>query len=215
MTRGLGFRAVTRGDWKATTGAEGKAARIGATGGMRMTIGDLKAGIRAEVLAAGLGPKVAKSVQDYVYPKSGVSLSPAGTVVSKAPRILRGFEEGSIIRPKSGGRFLALPTQDTPFGRGGSHIKMRDAEKRFGPPAIVARGRNRLVFFNVRETKDRLGYRKRTKSGAGARFVLMYVLVPLVRLPKKINAAAALARAGAALDHNIVAAWPEIKGQAL
>ncbi|BCW88046.1 hypothetical protein sos41_11840 [Alphaproteobacteria bacterium SO-S41] len=220
---GITFKTTMKGDFRAVSGAAGKASRMAATGGMKATTRQLTLGVRAQVKAAGLGTKVANSVRDVVYPKSGTSLSPAGVVFSKAPQILRGFEDGSMIRAKGRG-FLTIPTKDCPYGRGGGHIKPKEAVKRFKTFRFQrAADGTLLMMFEVASSQDGLGWKRATKqrnqnqrrrSGRlvkprAAQWVAFYFLVPSARLRKKLNVDGVLRQIGARLNANIVAAWPQ------
>lgn len=205
------------GDFKKGMAELARVPRVAATKGMRLTAKDAKYILRAQVTGAGLGVKVANTVRADAYPTGAkVSLRPAATIYFKAPQIIQGFNDGSLVRPKGGNLFLALPTKDTPYGRGGGHIKMADAVKRFGEPTIIARGNNRLVFFTVASSKDGLGYRKatkgRAKKGRAASQVLMFILIPQAQLPRKLDIRAGIEQAAGRLKTNIALSWPKDSG---
>jgi transposase len=71
----------------------------------------LKTELRRQVASAGLGQRLANSWRDKHYPNQ--ELDAASLVYTKAPQIIRAFDEGAVIRSKRG-RFLAIPTENAP-----------------------------------------------------------------------------------------------------
>ena len=71
----------------------------------------LKTELRRQVASAGLGQRLANSWRDRHYPNQ--RLDAASLVYTKAPQIIRAFDEGALIRSKRG-RFLAIPTANAP-----------------------------------------------------------------------------------------------------
>jgi hypothetical protein len=71
----------------------------------------LKTELRRQVASAGLGQRVANSWRDRHYPNQ--KLDAASVVYTKAPQIIRAFDEGAVIRSNRG-RFLAIPTENAP-----------------------------------------------------------------------------------------------------
>jgi hypothetical protein len=74
----------------------------------------LKTELRRQVASVGLGQRLANSWRDRYYPNQ--KLDAASLVYTKAPQIIRAFDEGAVIRSKRG-RFLAIPIENAP-GRG-------------------------------------------------------------------------------------------------
>lgn len=202
--------AIWKNSIKAGMSQEAKDARTAATKGMRLTIdggSGLKDTTRQAVRDAQLGPRVERTVRSAVYPRSGTSLSPAGSVFSKAPQILRGFSEGSLIRPRGGGRYLAIPTDDAPR-RGGGQITAAEAVQRFGDPDYIrAQSGVLLMVFEVSSGPQGRGYR-RSRRGDRQQ-VVMFVLVRQTKLPVRLNPARIVETVGARLKTNIALSWPE------
>ena len=98
----------------------------------------LKAELRRQVASAGLGQRLANSWRDKHYPNQ--KLDAASLVYTKAPQIIRAFDEGAVIRSKRG-RFLAIPTENAPRkGTDGKRISPSTfPEHRFGPLRFVPR----------------------------------------------------------------------------
>jgi Family of unknown function (DUF6441) len=164
----------------------------------------LKTELRRQVTSAGLGQRLANSWRDKHYPNE--RLDAASLVYTKAPQIIRAFDEGVVIRSKRG-RFLAIPTENAPRkGTDGRRISpSRFPEHRFGPLRFVPRsnGPSLLVVDGLRasysrQTGELRGFRRATerarRSGQGLTTVVMFLLVPQVKLSKRLNVARAAER---------------------
>jgi Family of unknown function (DUF6441) len=81
------------------------------TSGTRDAGRGLKTELRRQVGSAGLGQRLANSWRDKHYPNR--KLDAASLVYTKAPQIIRAFDEGAVIRSRRG-RFLAIPTANAP-----------------------------------------------------------------------------------------------------
>jgi hypothetical protein len=127
-------------------------------------------------------------------------------VYTKAPQIIRAFDEGALILSRRG-RFLAIPTENAPRkGTDGKRISPSTfPEHRFGPLRFVPRpnGPSLLVVDGLRasfsrKTGELRGFRRATErggqSGRGLTTVVMFVLVPQVMLPKRLDVARAAER---------------------
>jgi len=168
------------------------------TAGVKDAGRGLKGDLRKQVVAAGLGPRLARTWRENTYPRGKSSMRAATLVWSKAPRIIRIFDEGAVIRSKSG-LWLAIPTPAAPKrGVGGKRINPSNfPEHRFGPLRFVyrARGTSLLVVDSVRINKSgRVGRRAKggafTKTGRmkqGIATVVMFIMVPQVRLKKRLD----------------------------
>ena len=169
----------------------------------------LKAELRRQVASAGLGQRLANSWRDRHYPNR--KLDAASLVYTKAPQIIRAFDEGAVIRSKRG-RFLAIPTENAPRkGTDGRRISPRTfPEHRFGPLWFVPRqtGPSLLVVDGLRasfsrKTGELRGFRRATQrargSGQGLTTVVMFLLLPQVKLRKRLDVARAAERWSAQL----------------
>jgi hypothetical protein len=161
----------------------------------------LKAELRRQVSSAGLGQRLANSWRDRHYPNQ--RLDAASLVYTKAPQIIRAFDDGAVTRSKRG-RFLAIPTENAPRkGTDGRRISPGSfPEHRFGPLRFVPRssGPSLLVVDGLRasysrQTGELRGFRRATdlarRSGQGLTTVVMFLLVPQVKLSKRLDVAAA------------------------
>ena len=102
----------------------------------------LRTELRRQVTSAGLGQRLGNSWRDRHYPNQ--KLDAASLVYSKAPLIIRAFDEGAIIRSRRR-RFLAIPTENAPRkGTDGKRISPRTfPEHRLGPLRFVRRRNGR------------------------------------------------------------------------
>jgi hypothetical protein len=169
------------------------------TGGTREAGRSLRTELRRQVASVGLGQRLANSWRDKHYPNQ--KLDAASLVYTKAPQIVRAFDEGAVIRSK-GGRFLAIPTENAPRkGTDGKRISPSTfPEDRFGPLRFVPRqsGPSLLVADGLRasfrrQTGDLRGFRRATdrarRSGQGLTTGVMFLLVPQVKLRKRLDVA--------------------------
>jgi hypothetical protein len=164
----------------------------------------LKIELRRQVASAGLGQWLASSWRDKHYPNR--KLDAASLVYTKAPQIIRTFDEGAVIRSRRG-RFLAIPAENAPKkGTDGRRISPSTfPEHRFGPLRFVPRtsGPSLLVADGLRgsysrQTGELRGFRRATDrarhSGQGVTTVVMFLLVPQVKLRKRFDVASAAER---------------------
>jgi Family of unknown function (DUF6441) len=169
----------------------------------------LRTELRRQVSSAGLGQRLANSWRNKHYPNQ--QLDAASLVYAKAPQIIRAFDDGAVIRSKRG-RFLAIPTENAPRkGTYGRRISPSNfPEHRFGPLRFVPRqsGPSLLVVDGLRasfsrQTGELRGFRRATdrarRSGQGLTTVVMFLLVPQVKLPKRLDVVPAAERAVAQL----------------
>jgi hypothetical protein len=156
------------------------------------------------VASAGLGQRLANSWRDRHYPNR--KLDAATLLYTKAPQIVRAFDEGVLIRSRRG-RFLAIPTENAPRkGTDGKRISPSIfPEHRFGRLRFVPRpsGPSLLVVDGLRasfsrKTGELRGFRRATdrtrQSGQNLTTVVMFLLVPQVKLPRRLDVARAAER---------------------
>jgi len=164
----------------------------------------LKTDLRRQVTSAGLGQRLANSWRDQHYPNQ--KLDAASLVYTKAPQIIRAFDEGAVIRSRRR-RFLAIPTESAPRkGTDGKRIRPSTfPEHRFGPLRFVPRpkGPSLLVVDGLRASFSRKsgelrGFRRATerarRSGQGLTTVVMFLLVLQVKMRKRLNVVRAAER---------------------
>src|ERR671919_3228268 len=133
----------------------------------------LRTALRRQVTSASLGQRLANSWRDKHYPNR--KLDAASLVYTKAPQIIRAFDEGVGIRSRRG-RFLAIPTENAPRkGTDGKRIKPSTfPEHRFGPLRFVPRqsGPSLLAVDGLRasfsrQTGELRGFRRATDRARG------------------------------------------------
>jgi hypothetical protein len=195
-------------DLMAIMQAEIAAGEKAVTAAMREASTGLKAAWRGQITSAGLGQRLANSIRSQTFPKAGSSLDAAALVWSKAPVIVGAHDTGPLIRSKQG-FWLAIPTEAAGRGLRGGRItpgewerrrglRLRFVYRRRGPSLLVAEGR-----LNSRG----LGVASRSKTGRGRATVPIFLLVPQVKLPKRLDLARDAERALDSAPGLIVANW--------
>ena len=197
-------------DLVAVMAAEIKAGEKAVSAAMREASTGLKSALRGQITQAGLGRRLANSIRSQTYPKAGESLNAAALVWSKAPVIVGAHDTGPLIRSKDS-FWLAIPTAAAGKGLKGGRItpgewerrrglRLRFVYRRRGPSLLVADGR-----LNSRG----LGVASRSKTWRGKATVPIFLLIPQVKLAKRLDLARDADRAQAAVPGLIVANWVE------
>jgi hypothetical protein len=195
-------------DLVAMMAAEIRAGEQAVTAATREAGNSLKTAWRAQIIGAGLGQRLARTIRSEQFPKGEPSLSAASLVWSKAPTIINAHDAGPLIR-STNGFWLAIPTPAAGKSlRGGritpgewerrSGLRLRFVYRRSGPSLLVTEGRL--------NTKGR-AVASRSKTGRGVTTVPIFLLVPQIRLPKRLDLARDAARAHDAVPGLIVANW--------
>jgi len=199
-------------DLVAAMAAEVKAGEKAVTAAMREAGTGLKTAWRGQITGAGLGRRLANSIRSQTYPKAGESLNAAAVVWSKAPVIIGAHDTGPLIRSKTG-FWLAIPTPAAGNStRGGrvtpgkwerrTGLRLRFVYRRRGPSLLVAEGR-----LNTRGRATA----SRSKTGRGLTTVPIFLLVPQVKLAKRLDLARDAERVHDTLPRLMVAKWVEGK----
>lgn len=189
---------------------ETRAGERAVSAAMRDAGAGLKSAWRGQITGAGLGARLARTVRAQDYPQGRQSLNAAALVWSKAPVIVSAHEQGALIRAKRG-LFLAIPTEAAGKGRGGGRITPADWERRTGLRLIFVprrTGPSLLIAEGRLNTKGR-AVASRSKAGRGLTSVPVFLLVPQVRLRKRLDLARDAERAVSGLPGRIVANWVE------
>ncbi|WP_338661782.1 DUF6441 family protein [Pararoseomonas sp. SCSIO 73927] len=159
---------------------------------------------RDDLGAAFPGSRRARTlVTGRVYPdrQGAVSINAAGSVVGRGgknspwPLPLKAFNEGAEIRGAAQGASLAIPTARVPRV-GGRRMTVAEVEARFGekltfiPPKDGQRGAGMLVL--EQQTTGRSGGVRRlsagrVRQGRKAQALVMFVLVPKVKVPTRLH----------------------------
>ena len=197
-------------DIVALMAAEIAAGEKAVSAGMREAGASLKTAWRGQITGAGLGARLGNSIRLATYPKGGESLNAAALVWSKAPVIVGAHDTGPLIRSKSG-LWLAIPTPAAGKSTRGGRItpgewerrtglRLRFIYRRRGPSLLVAEGRL--------NSKGR-AVASRSKIGRGVATVPIFLLVPQVKLRKRLDLARDAERVLDAVPGLIVAGWGE------
>jgi hypothetical protein len=199
-------------DLVAAMAAEVKAGEKAVTAAMREAGTGLKTAWRGQITGAGLGRRLANSIRSQTYPKAGESLNAAALVWSKAPVIVGAHDTGPLIRSKDG-FWLAIPTKAAGRGLRGGKITPGEWERRRGLRLrLVYRSRGpSLLVAEGRLNSRGLGVASRSKTGRGRTTVPIFLLVPQVKLPKRLDLDRDAERALDSVPGLIVANWVEGK----
>jgi hypothetical protein len=200
------------GDLKPMMAAGIKAGEKAVSAAMREAGTDLKSAWRGQITQAGLGRRLANSIRSQVYPKSGDSMNAAALVWSKAPVIIGAHDTGPLIRSKNG-FWLAIPTAAAGKGLKGGRVTPGEWERRRGLPLrfIYRRRGPSLLVAEGRLNSRGLGVASRSKTGRGKATVPIFLLVPQVKLTKRLDLARDAERAQAVVPGLIVANWLEAR----
>ena len=193
--------ATMVGSLKADMQAELRRIERAVPDGVKAAGDGLKGSLRKQVVAAGLGARLSRTWRGKTYVNKGHDA--ASPVWSKAAQIVLAFDKGVVIKGK-GGNWLAIPTPAAPK-RGINGKRLTPATfptGRHGPLRMVRRsGRTALLVVDgvrISASTGRVGRQAkgggRNKSGSfkqGIATVVMFVLVPRVKLKKRLNVAGA------------------------
>ncbi|WP_347268418.1 DUF6441 family protein [Paracoccus sp. (in: a-proteobacteria)] len=168
----------------------------------------LKTAWRGQITGAGLGARLARTIRSQNYPAGNNSLNAAALVWSKAPAIIGAHDTGPLIRSRDG-FWLAIPTLAAGKSlRGGritplewerrTGLRLRFVYRRQGPSLLVAEGR---LNSKGRATASR------SRTGRGLTTVPIFLLVPQVRLCKRLDLSRDAERAVDSVPGRIVAGW--------
>lgn len=163
----------------------------------------------AATMAAGLGPRMARTWASKTFPVGKDVLGPAGQIWSKAPKAMKAFTEGAIVTPR-GGRFLAIPSAET--------LALRTGRNQPAPtPADIERRLGVKLVLVVKRGKRFLVAPSRERGRRRGRLFVAFFLVPRATIRKRLNlppmVQAAQARLRVALAETITAAERALVGR--
>ncbi len=207
------------GDLEQELIAEIHGAERAVTTAVRLAGQGVKAGWRAQIASAGLGERLGRTIRDQYYPKGGKrSISAAAVVYSRASKVIGAFDEGALIRSKTG-FWLAIPTPEA----GARGISLNGKRQRITPGGwerrtgvrlrfvYRPRGPSLLVADKVRVGKSGIARQSRSKTGRGATTTIIFWLVPQVKLRKRLDLDAVTREWRERLPALVVHNWPDIK----
>lgn len=189
------LEAAISGNLPAFMKRQTAAAEAAVTAGVREVSNAVCEDLKTQVVTAGLGSNLAKTWKTLFYPERKKSIAAAGLVYADSPKVIRAFNDGTLIK-SSHGLYLAIPTDAAPKrGIRGKRISPSTfPEYSLGKLRFVYRpGRvSLLVVDGLRAgTGKRAGFRKASaaalKSGRGVATVVMFFLVPQAKMPKKLD----------------------------
>ena len=179
---------------------------------MREAGTSLKFAWRSQITGAGLGTRLGNSIRLAIYPKGEDSLNAAALVWSNALVIISAHNTGPLIRSKNG-FWLAIPTPAAGKSTRGGRITPGERERRTGLRLrFVYRrhGPSLLVAETRVNTKGRVVASK-SKTTRGVATVPIFLLVPQVKVRKRLDLARDAERAVDAVSGMIVGKWVEIR----
>ena len=188
--------------------AEIKAGEQAVSNAMRAAGRGMKAAWRGQITQAGLGRRLANTIRSETYPKTGESLNAAALVWSKAPEIIGAHDRGALIRSREG-MWLAIPMAAAGRGHKGGRITPAEWERRRGLRLRFVYRRRGASFLvaDGRLNSRGLGVASRSKTGRGRATVPIFLLVPQVKLAKRLDLARDVERTGIRLPRGIVTSW--------
>jgi hypothetical protein len=196
------------GDIVTAMRAEILAGEKAVTTAMRAAGSNLKSDWRDQITRARLGQRLANTIRSKTFPSAGESLEAAALVWSNAPQIIGAHDTGPLIRSKDG-FWLAIPTPAAGKGTRGKALTPGEWERRRGLRLrfVYRRGGPSLLVADGRLNSRGLGVASRSKTGRGQSTVPIFLLVPQVKLAKRLSLARDAERAQAAIPGLIVANW--------
>lgn len=199
--------------------AETRAGEKAVSAAMREAGTGLKTAWRAQITGAGLGSRLARTIRSAQYPTGRPSLNAAALVWSKAPVIVGAHDTGPLIRSKAG-FWLAIPMPAAGKSLRGGRItpgewerrtgmRLRFVYRRTGPSLLVADNVRVSKKGRVRENITRHKDGRVSSRLQGRATAVIFLLVPQVKLPKRLDLARDARAVGNALPELIVANWAE------
>lgn len=197
-------------DLVAVMATEIKAGEKAVSAAMREAGSGLKTAWRTQITSAGLGRRLGNSIRSQTYPRVGESLSAAALVWSKAPVIVGAHDAGPQIRSKNG-FWLAIPLPAAGKSTRGGRITPGEWERRRGLRLrfVYRRTGPSLLVAEARLNTKGQAVVSRSKTGRGKVTAPIFLLVPQVKLPKRLNLARDAERSLNSLPGLIVANWVE------
>jgi len=189
--------------------AEIKAGEHAVTSAMKSAGAELKQAWRQQITSAGLGHRLPRTIRNRTYPRGQDSIAAAAFVWSNAPEILNAHDRGALIRSKHG-FYLAIPTEAAGKGRGGARLTPGEWEQRRGMRLRFIYRRNApslLVAEKARINTRGKAVASRSKTGRGQVSAPIFILVPQVKLRKRLNLARDAERVAGFVPGLIVEKW--------
>ena len=206
------MRIVTKieGDLRLDMETEIRIGRLAALGAVSGVGAAIKDNWRGQIKSAGLGQRLGNTVRMEAYPRQG-SLNAAALVWSKAKKIVGAFETGVEIRAKNA-RFLAIPLPAAGTSTRNGRITPGEWERRRGRRLqfVQRRKGGALLVDNGTVIRGPSNFgRGGVARGFRNRSVPIFVLVPRVRLQKRLGLLTAADRVANSMGARLVAGWKD------
>lgn len=168
----------------------------------------LKDAWRQQVIGAGLGQRLARTIRSETWPKHKHSMNAASMVWTRAPVIVDAHDTGPLIRREQG-FYLAIPTAAAGKNPSGKRPTPGEWEARTGLKLIFVYRRPgpSLLIAEARMTKHGRAAVSRSKTGRGMASIPIFLLVPQVSLRKRLDLERPARAALNALPGSIVSRW--------
>lgn len=165
-----------------------------ATKTMAVVAKEIQAGFRNQVIGAGLGSRLARTIRAESFPKGGAtSLEPAANIWTNAPHIISAFNKGVTIKARDGW-WLAFPTKEAGASIRRGRITPAEWERRNGLKLrpIFRPGKPVLLIAELRARSGKRGgfaapSDSAKRTGRGLATVVIFILVPQTRLTKRLD----------------------------
>lgn len=166
---------------------------------------------RGQITGTGLGQRLSRTIRSETWPKHKNSMNAASMVWTRAPAIVSAHDTGPLIR-SSDGFWLAIPTEAAGKSRSGKRpmpgewerrtgMRLRFVYRPSGPSLLIAEGRI---------AKGGRAVASRSKTGRGLTTIPIFLLVPQVKLRKRLDLEKPAQAALAALPAAIVRKWSDM-----
>lgn len=169
-----------------------------------------------------LGHRLEKAWRLKLFPSSGTSIDASAWIYTKASKIIDAFDRGATIRSRQG-KFLAIPTEAagkraprSDGSRGSARMTPGGFERRTGLKLRFLFRPGKLPVLVVdAAARDRSGRARKYSPrgrfskiyGPTGRTIVVFILVPAVRLPKLLELDAHAAKAGSDYAARLTRNW--------
>lgn len=157
------------------------------TAAMKTAGAELKQDWREQIARADLGHRLPRTIRNRTYPTSGDSIDAAAFIWSNAPEIINAHDRGARLTPAEWERRRGM--------------RLRFIYRRNGPSLLVAE----KARINTRG----LAVTSRAKTGRGQVSAPIFLLVPQVKLRKRLDLARDAGKVARAVPGLIVEKWLE------
>lgn len=190
------------------------AGEVAVTRGVTVAGTTLQRGWRQQVLSAGLGNRLSRTIRSRVFPGTEPSMGAASLIWTRAPVVIGAFDQGPLIRSKDG-FWLAVPLGAAANARGPGNKRITPGgwERRFGRRLrfIYRPGRYPLLVDTgeqlARGFEDPGGFQSSRRRTRRSVWTPVFVLVPQVRVRKRLDLDRLADEAQASLPGLILANW--------